>query len=131
MVKNPEKVLKGIEKQLKGKLRKQSVDALASVYNQMGCKAVSKEIKAERNVTGNAEFDIKICVHNKIGPRFNPTTDTFYPMTARNKVLEKKFVHGVNELLGTGGFKKMNPGLISSLRKKDRKFQLDVKKRRK
>ena len=124
------RVLDAVERRLQKNLRKQVQKGLAEVFELSNCKAVGREIKAGRKVTGNAEFGIRMCVHPKIGPRYNPTTKRFYPMTAKNKRREKKFVDLVNDMLETGGYKKMSPTLISRLRKGDREFAREVKKRR-
>ena len=81
-----------LEKRLDKALQKQAKDALSEVYDQLNCKAIAKEIKAGRNVTGNAAFGIRMCVHEKVGPRYNPTTKKFYPMSAKAKKLEENFV---------------------------------------
>ena len=125
-----EKVLNAIAGRLEKKLQKQAQNALAEVFTLTGCNAVGREIKAGRNVTGNAEFGIRVCVHPKIGPRFNPTTGKFTPMSAKGKRLLSKFVSTTNDLLETGGFRKMSPTLIPNLRKKDREFQEMVKRRK-
>ena len=125
-----EKVLSAIADRFERNLRKQAQNALAEVFTETGCKAVGREIKAGRKVTENAEFGIRVCVHPKIGPRFNPTTGKFYPMSAKGKRLLSKFVSTTNDLLETGGFRKMSPSLIPNLRKKDREFQESVKRRK-
>jgi len=125
-----EKVLTAVANRLEKKLRKQSQKALAEVFTETGCKAVGREIKAGRNVTGNAEFGIRVCVHPKIGPRYDPTTGKFTPMSARGKHLLEQFVSKTNYLLETGGFRRMSPNLIPNLRKKDRAFKKEVRRRR-
>ena len=124
-----EKLLKAVEKRLNQKLKKQAQDGLSVVYRELGCNAIAREIKAGRKVTGNAEFGIRMCVHPKVGPRFNPTTGKFTPMSARGKRLEEKFVENVDGLLETGGFRKMSPSLIPRLRAKDKAFEKRVKRR--
>lgn len=125
------KVLKAVEKRLDKKLKEQSQNALSSVYKDLGCGAVAREIKAGKNVTGNAAFGFRFCLHNKIGPTYNPIKKKFFPMTARNKQIQKKFEKGVNGLLESGGFKPMPSNLIPNLRKKDKAFEKSVKKRKK
>ncbi len=125
-----EKVLNAIADRLERNLRKQAQNALAEVFTETGCKAVGREIKAGRKVTENAEFGIRVCVHPKIGPRFNPTTGKFTPMSAKGNRLLSQFVSTTNDLLETGGFRKMSPSLIPNLRKKDRDFQEMVKRRK-
>ena len=125
-----EKLLKAVEKRFDKKLRKQAQDALSEVYSELGCKGIAREIKAGRKVTGNAEFGIRMCVHPKVGPRFNPTTGKFTPMSARGRRLEEKFIENVDGLLESGGFRKMSSNLIPRLRKKDRAFKESVKRRR-
>lgn len=125
-----EKVLTAITNRLEENLKKQAQNALAAVFTETGCKAVGREIKAGRNVTGNAEFGIRVCVHPKIGPRFDPTTGKFTPMSARGKHLLNQFVSKTNDLLETGSFRKMSPNLIQNLMKKDKEFQEMVKRRK-
>jgi len=125
-----EKVLNAIADRLERNLRKQAQSALAEVFTETGCKAVGREIKAGRKVTENAEFGIRVCVHPKIGPRFNPSTGKFTPMSAKGKRLLSQFVSKTNDLLETGGFRKMSPTLIPNLRKKDREIQEMVKRRK-
>jgi len=125
-----EKLLKAVEKRFDKKLRKQAQDALSEVYSELGCKGIAREIKAGRKVTGNAEFGIRMCVHPKVGPRFNPTTGKFTPMSARGRRLEEKFIENVDGLLESGGFRKMSSNLIPRLRKKDREFRERVKRRK-
>ncbi len=124
-----ERTLRAIEKRLDAKLKKQVQNGLAEVFDLASCKAVAREIKAGRKVTGNAEFGIRVCIHPKIGPRYDPSTKKFSPMTAKAKKLEKKYVNKVNDMLEAGGFRKMSPKLISGLRKKDKAFERRVKKR--
>jgi len=126
-----EKVLNAVAKRLEKNLKKQVQDGLAVVFTEVGCKAVAREIKAGRNVTGNAEYGIRMCVHPKIGPRYNPSTKKFFPMTAKAKALEKKFVDKTNEMLDTGGFRKLSPNLIPRLMAGDKAFKKETKKRRK
>jgi len=123
-------VLRKIEKRLDKKLAEQSRNALSEVYSQLSCKAIAREIKAGRNVTGNAEYGVKWCVHNKVGPRCDPTTGTFYPMNKRSRELEHKFIENVNHLLENGGYNKISPTVISKLRKQDRAFEKQCKRRR-
>lgn len=125
-----ERTLRAIEKRLDAKLKKQVQNGLAEVFSEVSCKAVAREIKAGRKVTGNAAFGIRTCVHPKIGPRYNPSTKKFFPMTAKAKALERKFVGKVNDMLEAGGFRKMSPKLISGLQKKDKAFEKRVKRRK-
>ena len=125
-----EKVLKAVEKRFDKKLRKQAQNALSEVYRDLSCKAIAREIKAGNKVTGNAEFGVRVCVHPKVGPRFDPTTGKFTPMSARGRTLERKFVENVNGLLESGGFRRMSPSLIPRLRAKDKAFEKRVKKRK-
>ena len=123
------KVLGGIEKRLDKALKKQVQNGLAQVFSEVSCKGVGKEIKAGRRVTVQAEYGIRMCVHPKIGPRYNPTTKQFYPQTAKGRRLEEAFIKKTNQMLETGGFRKMNPNLLRNLRKKDKAFERRVKKR--
>jgi len=126
-----EKVLSAIATRLEKNLRKQVNKNLGDVFIYANCKAVGREIKAGRNVTGNAEFGIRMCIHPKTAPRVDPTTLRFYPQSKRGKQLEEKFIKTTNLMLETGGFKKMNPNLLSNMRKKDKEFEREIKARRK
>ena len=123
------RVLDRLENKLNQKLKKQVQDGLAEVFSEVSCKGVGKEIKAGRRVTAQAEYGIRMCVHPKLGPRYNPTTKTFFPMTSKGKRLEEAFIEKTNQMLETGGFRKMNPKLLANLRKKDKEYEKRVKKR--
>ena len=123
--------LSRFEKLLNKKLKKQAQNGLAQVFDELSCKGVANEIRKGRNVTGNTEFGIKVCVHSKIGPRVNPKTLKITPTTERGKQLEKSFIEKANYLLESGGFQKMSPDLYSQLRKKDSDFEKYIAKRRK
>ena len=125
-----DKVLSAIENRLQKKLKKQVQDGLATVFSEASCKAVAREIKAGRNVTGNAEFGIRMCIHSKTVPRVDPKTLEFTPQSKRGKEMDERFIELTNNMLETGGFKKMNPYLLSRLRKKDKDFEKEIKKRR-
>ena len=125
------KVLSRLEKKLDKALKKQAQNALSEIFSEAGCGAIAKEIKAGRNVTGNAEFGIRLCIHNKIAPRVDPATLEFTPMSKRGKQLEKGFIKTTNLLLDNAGFPKMNPKLYDRLQKKDKEFERDIAKRRK
>ena len=124
-----ERVLNKIEKRLQKNLRKQVQNGLAEVFAYSNCKAVAREIKAGRKVTENAEFGIRMCVHPRVGPRYNPSTKKFTPQTSKGKRLEEAFIKKTNMMLETGGFRKMSPNLLSRLRKGDKEFAQEVKRR--
>ena len=126
-----EKVLDAIATRLEKNLRKQVQKGLAEVFELANCTAVGREIRAGRNVTGNAEFGIRLCVHPKTAPRVDPTTLKFYPQSKRGKEIDEKFIKLTNDMLETGSFPKMDPNLLSSMRKKDKEFERDIKARRK
>ena len=126
-----EKVLSAIATRLEKNLRKQVQKNLGDVFSYANCKAVGREIKAGRNVTKNAEFGIRMCIHPKSGPRVDPTTLKFTRQSKRGKKLDEQFIEKTNLMLETGGFKKMNPNLLSDLRKKDKEFEREIKARRK
>ena len=125
-----EKVLNAIAGRLEKKLQKQAQDALSTIFKETGCGAIAKEIKAGRNVTGNAAFGIRMCIHNKVAPRYNPTTKKFFPMTKRGKKLEEGIIKTTNLMLENAGFKKMPSNLLSNLRKKDKEFEKRMKRRK-
>ena len=122
-------VLRKLEKRLNKKLAEQSRNALSEVFTQLSCKAVAREIKAGKNVTGNAEFGVRTCVHDKVGPRYDPTSKRFTPQSKKGRELEQGFIKNVNLLLAQGGYKEMSPQLIPAIRKRDREFEKKVKKR--
>jgi len=122
-------VLRKIEKRLDKKLAEQSRNALSEVFTQLSCKAVAREIKAGKNVTGNAEFGVRTCVHDKVGPRYDPVSKRFHPQTKRGRELEHGFIKNVNLLLAQGGYKEMSPQLLPKLRKQDREFEKKVRRR--
>ena len=126
-----ERILRAVEKRLDKKLKKQVQDGLATVFTEVSCKGVAKEIKAGRNVTGNAEFGIRFCVHPKTAPRVDPITLKFTRQSKRGKEMDERFIQLTNNMLETGGFPKMDPNLLSKLRKKDKEFEEEIKKRRK
>jgi len=124
------KALDELEKTLDLKLKKQTQDGLAKVYNAIGCGGVAKEIKAGRKVTKNAEYGIYVCLHDKTAPTVNPDTLQFYPQSQKAKKLEERFIDTTNKALAGGGFKKMSPSLLSDIRKKDKEFENHIKKLR-
>ena len=126
-----EKVLSAIATRLEKNLRKQVQKNLGDVFIYANCKAVGREIKAGRNVTGNAEFGIRMCIHPKTAPRVDPTTLKFTRQSKRGKELDRKFIEKTNLMLEAGGFKKMNPNLLANMRKKDKEFEREIKARRK
>ena len=123
--------MKAIEKRLDKNLKKQVQGGLYQIFKEAGCGAVAREIKAGRNVTGNAEFGIAVCIHPKLAPRVDPTTLKFSPMTKRGKEIEKEFIEKTNLMLETGGFPRMRSDLLARMRKKDKAFEADIKARRK
>lgn len=125
------KVLKVVEKRLDNRLKKQTQDGLATVFKELRCGAIARKIKAGRNVTGNTTMGFRLCVHDRLGPRYDPIKRKFSPMSANGKRIEKKFEENINGLLESGGFKPMPSSLISNLRKKDKAFEKSVKKRKK
>lgn len=124
-----EKVLSAVAKRLEKNLKKQVQNGLAEVFKGVSCGGVAREIKAGRNVTGNAEIGVRMCVHPKVGPRYNPSTKRFYPQTKKGARLEEQFIEKTNLMLETGGFRRMSPSLLSGLRKKDKAFEKRVKRR--
>lgn len=122
------KALDELERTFDLKLKRQTQDGLANIYDAVGCGGVAKEIKAGRKVTENAEYGIRICVHPKTAPTVNPDTLKFYPQTKRGRDLEEKFIDRVNKALENGGFRKMSPSLLPDMRKKDRDFENRIKK---
>ncbi len=122
--------LSRLERTLDKALKRQAQNSLSQIFKEAGCGAIAKEIKAGKNVTGNAAFGIRMCIHNKVAPRYNPTTKKFFPMTKRGKDLEEGFIKTTNLMLENAGFKKMPSNLLSKLRQKDRDFEKQVKKRR-
>jgi len=126
-----EKVLSAIATRLEKNLRKQVQKNLGDVFSYANCKAVGREIKAGRNVTGNAEWGIRYCIHQKTAPRVDPSTLKFTTQSKEAKKLDEKFIKLTNDMLETGGFPKLPSDLLSSMRKKDREFEREIKARRK
>lgn len=125
-----EKILDAVATRLEKNLRKQVQKNLAEVFDLTNCKAVAREIRAGRNVTGNAEWGIRFCVHQKTAPRVDPRTLKFTPQSERAKKLDEKFIKLTNDMLETGGFSKLPSDLLSRMRKKDREFEREIKERR-
>jgi len=125
-----ERILKMAQKASSEALAKQTQEGLYKVFIELRCGGVAKEIKAGRNVTGNAAYGVRMCVHDKIGPRVNVETLKFIPMTKRAEEIEKKTVAYIDLILKNGGFKPLPSDLISQLRKKDKAFEQKIKKRR-
>jgi len=125
-----EAILSAIEKRLARNLRKQVQKGLAEVFELSNCTAVGREIRAGKNVTGNAEWGIRYCIHQKTAPRVDPSTLKFTRQTKKAKKLDEKFIKLTNDMLETGGFPKLPSDLLSSMRKKDREFERDISERR-
>ena len=125
-----EQKLKQLERTFDKDLQKQAQDNISKFYKKVGCTAIAKEIKEGRNVTKNAEFGIRSCVHGKIAPTVNPKTLKFYPQTKKQMELEKNIIKNVNKLLENGGYHKMSSSLLSDIRKRDKEFEKDIRKKR-
>jgi len=123
-------VLSAVEKRLARNLRTQVQNGLAEVFSLASCKAVGREIKAGRNITKNAEFGIRTCIHPKTGPRVDPKTLKFSPQSKRGRELDEKIIKKTNEMLETGGFPQMSSTLLSNLRKQDKEFEEEIKARK-
>ena len=122
--------LKTVKKALDNDLKKTARTGLSQAYKELGMGGVAKEIKAGRNVRGNAEYGVVMGVHNKLGPRYNMETKEFFPMTKRQREMEHKWIDNTNGLLKMAGEKPMNKAsLLKKLRAKDREFAKKVKKR--
>jgi hypothetical protein len=126
-----EAVLKAVEKRLNEKLKQQVREGLSEVFTKLSCKGVAEQIKKGKDVTGNAEYGIRFCVHNKVGPRVDPETLSFSPQTKRAREIEHKFIELINKSLETGGFSAMSPTLLQDIRKGDRKFERTIIERKK
>lgn len=126
-----EKILGAIATRLEKNLKKQVQNNLSEVFKEANCTAVAREIKTGRNVTGNAEFGIRFCIHNKTAPRVDPKTLRFTRQPKRAAENERKFIEITNDMLEAGGFSKMNPNLLKDIRKGDREFEQDIRTRRK
>jgi len=125
-----EKILDAVAKRLEKNLRKQVQKGLAEVFELANCTAVGREIRAGRNVTGNAEWGIRYCIHSKTAPRVDPSTLEFTRQPKKAKELDEKFIKLTNDMLETGGFPKLPSDLLSSMRKKDREFEREISERR-
>jgi len=126
-----EKALRKFKRQADLALKKQAQDGLAKVFSMLSCGGVAKQIKAGKDVTGNVEYGIRLCVHDKLGPRVNIETMKFIPQSAKAKKLEKDFIGVANKLLKTGGFRKISPKFLTRLRQSDKAFERKIKTRRK
>ena len=124
------KILKMAHRASAEALAKQTQDGLYKVFKVLKCGGVAKEIKAGRNVSGNAAYGFRMCVHSRLGPTVNVDTWKFNPMTKRAKEIEQGFVKNINGMLKNGGFKTLPPDIISKLRAKDKSFEQKMKKRR-
>jgi len=125
-----EKVLEAVATRLEKNLRKQVQKGLAEVFELANCTAVGREIRAGKNVTGNAEWGIRYCIHQKTAPRVDPSTLKFTRQSKEAKKLDEKFIKLTNDMLETGGFPKLPSDLLSSMRKKDREFEREISERR-
>jgi len=125
-----EKVLSAVATRLEKNLRKQVQKGLAEVFELSNCTAVGREIRAGKNVTGNAEWGIRYCIHQKTAPRVDPTTLKFTRQTKKARELDEKFIKLTNDMLETGGFPKLSPDLLSNMRKKDKEFEREISERR-
>jgi len=123
--------LSAVEKRLARNLKKQVQKNLAEVFTLANCTAVGREIKAGRNVTGNAEWGIRYCIHQKTAPRVDPSTLKFTRQSKEAKKIDEKFIKITNDMLETGGFPKLPPDLLSSMRKKDKEFEREIAARKK
>ena len=123
--------MSAVEKRLARNLKKQVQKNLAEVFTLANCTAVGREIKAGRNVTGNAEWGIRYCIHQKTAPRVDPSTLEFTPQSKKAKKIDEKFIKITNDMLETGGFPKLPPDLLSSRRKKDKEFEREIAARKK
>ena len=126
-----EQMLRQLKKASEQALKKQTQEGLAKVFSKLSCKGVAKEIKAGRNVVGNVEYGIRLCLHDKLGPRVNVETMKFTPMSAKSKNIERNFLRLTNKLLKNGGFREISPKLLSDLAKKDKAFERKIAERRK
>jgi len=125
-----EKVLEAVATRLEKNLRKQVQKGLAEVFELANCTAVGREIRAGKNVTGNAEWGIRYCIHQKTAPRVDPSTLKFTRQSKEARGLDEKFIKLTNDMLETGGFPRLPSDLLSSMRKKDREFEREISERR-
>lgn len=121
--------LRKVKRVLDKKLKKQTQEGLGKYFDMVGCNGVAKEIRAGRRVEDNVAYGFRVCVHPKTGPRINPSTGQFYPQTKRAKYLEEAMLVRLNKLLENGGFKPLPKNLLPSIRKKDKGFEKQMKKR--
>lgn len=130
LTKTDKEKLESIEKKPNKDLQKRNVDALSQVFKELRMNGVSKEIKAGRNVRGNTIYGLEHGLHDKAGPRYNPSTKEFFPQTKRMRENEHRFIDLTNELLKGAGEKPVNKGaFIKQLRKKDRDFEKKCRSR--
>jgi hypothetical protein len=91
---------------------------------------VSNEIKMRHDVSGNVAYAMEHGVHERVGPRFNPSTKEFIPQSKRGREIEHEWIDKNNQLLDTAGEPMINKAaMLRGLRKKDREFERRVRRR--
>lgn len=129
LTKTQTKFLNKIEKGLDADLKKKWLNGLAKTFDIFGYKTVAREIKAGRNVRGNALYGINMA-HDRFGPRYDLENKKFLPQTKAMKEKEHRFVVLVNKALEGAGELAINTTVIfKTFREKDKKFQERVKNR--
>lgn len=125
------KILRAVEKRLDAKLKQQVREGLAEGFTQLSCKDVANEIRKGRDVSGNVEYGVMHCVHDKLGPRVDPSTLEFSPQPRKARDLEHRFIGMVNKTLEMGGYPQIDQAkVLRELRSKDRAFEKMVAKQR-
>lgn len=119
--------LEPIERLLKSRLKRQVQEGLSDIFNEVGCKAIAREINRGRNVKNNVRMGIKLCIHDKIGPKVDPDTLKFYPQTKKQKRMEEEFISGINKLLSAGGYGEIK-SISKELGRKDMEFKKRIEK---
>ena len=129
LTKTQTKQLNNLDKALKEDLKKKWCDGLAKTFDIFGYKAVAREIKAGRNVRGNAIYGLNMA-HDRFGPRYDLENKKFLPQTKTMKEKEHRFVILVNKaLVGAGEMPINTAQLLKKFREKDKAFQERVKSR--
>jgi hypothetical protein len=129
LTKTQTKQLNKLDKSMKEDLRKKWINGLAKTFDVFGFKAVAREIKAGRNIRGNALYGVNMA-HDRFGPRYDLENKKFLPQTKAMKEKEHRFIFLINKALEGAGEMTINTGVIfKSFREKDKKFQERVKNR--
>jgi hypothetical protein len=129
LTKSDQKKLKDIKDLMAKEIKLKCVNGLAKTFDIFGYKAVAREIKAGRNVRGNAIYGVNMA-HDRFGPHYDLENKKFLPQTKAMREKEHRFVFLVNKALdGAGEMPIPTAQLFTKFREKDKAFQERVKNR--